>query len=176
MEARVTYERYPLSIIALSNLVAASIYALGTYLMTRLGIWWAVPYLLYCGWMEYRLLSKHCVDCCYYGKLCAFGKGRLSSVFFKQGDPQRFAQADFGWRDMIPDMLVLGFPAIAAAVALIRGFNWITLAVLVVMVVVSFGGNAWIRGTYACPHCKQRELGCPAEQLFNKSAKTAETP
>jgi hypothetical protein len=175
MEAEVTYERYPARIIVLSNLLSVAIYTVGTYLMTQLGMWWAAAYLAYCGRLEYRLLSKHCVNCYYHGRLCAFGKGRLSSIFFKRGDPQRFAQGDFGWRDMIPDMLVLVFPATAAIVALVRDFSWITLALLVVMVILSFSGNAYVRGTHACPRCKQRELGCPAEQLFNKSARTAET-
>lgn len=54
MEAEVTYERYPARIIVLSNLLSVAIYAVGTYLMTRLGMWWAAAYLAYCGWLEYR--------------------------------------------------------------------------------------------------------------------------
>jgi hypothetical protein len=30
------------------------------------------------------------VDCYYYGKTCAFGKGYLSSLFFSRGQPQQF--------------------------------------------------------------------------------------
>jgi hypothetical protein len=26
-----------------------------------------------------------------------------------------------------------------------------------------------VRGQLACKYCKQRELGCPAEQLFSKT-------
>jgi hypothetical protein len=28
-----------------------------------------------------------------------------------------------------------------------------------------------IRGSIACKYCKQRELGCPAEQMFAKKKK-----
>jgi hypothetical protein len=47
-----------------------------------------VPYLLYALGLEVRLLRTGCVDCAYYGKACAFGKGRLCAIAFEQGDPQ----------------------------------------------------------------------------------------
>jgi hypothetical protein len=39
---------------------------------------------------------------------------------------------------------------------------------------LSMGGNAMLRGSLACKYCKQKELGCKAEQLFNKGKKTTE--
>lgn len=42
------------------------------------------------------------------------------------------------------------------------------LLALLFLMVLSTTGNAFIRGTFACQYCKQRDLGCPAEQLFNK--------
>jgi hypothetical protein len=171
MEADITYERYPLTIIALSNLLTASIYTLGAYLMAQLWIWLLVPYLLYCAWVEYRVLSKSCVNCCYYGKLCAFGKGQLCSALLKQGEPRQFAQTIVQWHDMLPEMMLLGFPAVAAVAVMIRDFGWLAPTLLVVLVVLSFAGNGIVRGTFACRHCKQRVIGCPAERLFSKSPK-----
>jgi hypothetical protein len=36
---------------------------------------------------------------------------------------------------------------------------------------LTFIGNGLVRGSLACKYCKQREIGCPAEQLFNKKKK-----
>jgi len=44
----------------------------------------------------------------------------------------------------------------------------IVLFALLLLIVLSTTGNAFIRGTFTCKYCKQRDLGCPAEQLFNK--------
>jgi hypothetical protein len=68
----------------------------------------------------------------------------------------------------VPDFLVLIFPLIGGIVLLVTAFNWVILALLIVLLVLSFAGNAFIRGSYACKFCKQKELGCPAERLFNK--------
>jgi hypothetical protein len=108
------------------------------------------------------------VNCYYYDKVCAFGKGKLSALLFQKGDPQKFAQNQIRWRDLVPDFLVLIFPLIGGIVLLVMAFNWIILILLVVLITLSFAGNAFIRGSYACKYCKQKELGCPAEQLFNK--------
>ena len=74
---------------------------------------------------------------------------------------------------MIPDFLVLIFPLVGGIIVLIKDFNWLILVLMVILVMLSMGGNALIRGSFACKYCKQKELGCPAEQLFNKSAKAA---
>ena len=168
MKELAAYERFPLSIVFLSNFLTISIYAIGIYVLAQCGIWWAVLFLLYCGWFEMRLLRYHCVNCYYYDKVCAFGKGKLSALLFQKGDPQKFAQNQIRWRDLVPDFLVLIFPLIGGIVLLVMAFNWIILILLVVLITLSFAGNAFIRGSYACKYCKQKELGCPAEQLFNK--------
>jgi hypothetical protein len=48
------YERFPMSIVLLSNALTIAIYAIGLYMLAQCGIWWAALYLLYCGWMEIR--------------------------------------------------------------------------------------------------------------------------
>lgn len=164
------YENFPIGIVALSNGVSLAIYGLGLYILSGLGIAVASAYLLYCLWMELILLRGSCIHCYYYGKTCAFGKGRLCSLFFKRGDPQRFAQKEFSWKDMLPDLLVTLFPLVGGIILLIRQFDWLLLGAIVLLLGLTFAGNAVIRGTFACTHCKQRDLGCPAEQLFNKQA------
>jgi hypothetical protein len=173
MKACDPYENFPFRIVLLSNSVGVSIYAVGVYIMAGCGIWWAALYLLYCGWIEIRLLRRSCVNCYYYGKLCAFGKGKLSALLFKKGDPEKFVEAHIRWLDLVPDFLVSIIPLIAGIVLLVTSFNWVILVLLVVLLALSSGGNAFIRGSYACKYCKQKELGCPAEKLFNKAAADA---
>jgi hypothetical protein len=164
------YECFPLPIVLLSNLVGISIYAIGAYILAGFGIWPALLYLAYCGWVEVRVLRGSCTNCYYYDKVCAFGKGKLCSLLFKKGDPQRFVEAQVTWFDLIPDFMVSIFPVIGAIVLLVMDFNWVLLALLAAMIVLSFGGNAVVRGSFACKYCKQKELGCPAEKLFDKKA------
>ena len=41
---------------------------------------------------------------------------------------------------------------------------------VVLIILLTTLGNAIVRGSLACKHCMQRELGCPAEKLFSKEA------
>ncbi|WP_431062039.1 hypothetical protein [Methanobacterium sp.] len=152
----------------MSNIVSLSIYIIGAYILSGLGLVYAISYLLYCIFLEIRLLKNGCVNCYYYGKICGFGKGRLSALFFKKGDSSKFSQKKLSWKDMIPDMLVFIFPLIGGIILLIYTFSWIILFLIAALLILSFTGNALVRGFLTCGNCKQRELGCPAEDLFNK--------
>ena len=61
-------------------------------------------------------------------------------------------------------------PAIVPVILLVRDFTWLVLVLLVLLFVLSFGGSAVIRGSFACKRCKQRDIGYPAERLFNKKS------
>ncbi|MBL7185662.1 MAG: hypothetical protein ISS70_05000 [Phycisphaerae bacterium] len=124
---------------------------------------------MYGVWIEFRILKHSCVDCYYYGKLCGLGRGKLCSLVFSRGDPRRFIEREVSWADLLPDFMVAILPAIVV-ILLVRDFNWLVLVLLVLLFVLSFGGNAVIRGSFTCKHCKQREIGCPAERLFNKES------
>lgn len=166
-----TYENYPFWLVAVSNLHSLAVYFLGAVIMHRLGLIWMAAYLLYIAVLELRLMGGHCVHCCYFGKVCAFGKGKLSSLFFRRGDPQKFARRQLTWKSMVPDTLVSFVPMVTGAVLMFRPFDRELFAMVAALFLLTTSGNAFIRGTLACRHCKQRELGCPAEQLFNKREK-----
>jgi hypothetical protein len=167
METNRRFESYPLWIVVLSNLVSLSIYGLGFFVMFTWGLIFAVAYLFFVGTLEYRLISRHCVDCYYWGKRCGFGRGRLSGVIFKEGDRSKFCKA-FSWKNMIPDMLVTLIPLVTGVVLLVIKFNILILLVLVALVLLTTGGNNYIRGKLTCTYCRQRDEGCPAFELFNK--------
>jgi hypothetical protein len=113
------------------------------------------------------LLSGHCVDCYYYGKTCAFGRGRVAALFFKRGK-KKFSDIKLTWASLAPDFFVSLIPLVAGAILLWQSFDWILAALVVAILVLTSAGNAFCRGKIACAHCKQRALGCPAEKLFAK--------
>jgi hypothetical protein len=161
-----SYENFPTWMVVLCNLVPISIYTIGAYILAGFGVWLSILYLLYCLWIETRVLKVSCVNCYYYGKICGFGKGKLCSLLLNKGDPQRFVEKEISWFQILPDFLVSIFPIIGGIVLSVRDFSWIRVLALAVLVVLGFGGTAVMRGSFACKYCKQRELGCPAQELF----------
>jgi hypothetical protein len=165
-------ENYPTAIVIGSNLLSLLIYGIGAFILFRFGIIWVIGYVFFILILEFRLLSGHCVDCFYYGKTCAFGKGRLSSLFFQKGNPEKFSQMTLTWKDIIPDFLMFMIPVLAGILLLIQEFTWTFLILIITLFLLGFLGNALVRGQLACRYCKQREIGCPAERLFNKTKKS----
>jgi hypothetical protein len=162
------YERYPARILVASNLLSLSICLIGAFLVYQFGLVWAVLYVLFVLGLECRVAGRHCVDCYYYGKICAFGKGRLSCILFPKGESGRFNQHPVTWKDMIPDLMVLIIPVLAGIGLLLVEFRWTILLLILLLLILGSSGNAFVRGQLACGYCKQRELGCPAAQLFDK--------
>ena len=148
------------------NLASLSIVGIGAFIFAGLFIWLTLAYLVYWLWMEIRVLKRSCVNCVYYGRICAFGKGKLCALLFKKGDGKKFAEDSISWSDVLPDFLVFIFPIIGGIVSSVRDFSWRVLILLVALVMLSFVGNAVIRGSFACKYCRQREIGCPASRLF----------
>lgn len=163
------FENYPAGTVIASNFLSFLIYALGVYILYRFGLIWVIGYVLFVLFLEFRLLSGHCVDCYYYGRTCAFGKGYLSSLFFPRGRPERFSRMTITWKDIIPDFLVFLIPALAGILLLLQEFTWTVLILIIALFLLGFLGNALVRGQLACRYCKQREIGCPAAQLFDKT-------
>jgi len=166
----ISYENMPSWIVLLSNLLAVSIYAIGIYIVSRFGMLFVVLFLLYIIWVEIRLLKGSCVDCYYYDKICAFGRGKLCSLFFKKGNPKKFVEKEIKKIDLVPDFLVFIIPMAFGIILLVTDFSWTILALLIILSILSLGGNAFVRGSLACKYCKQREIGCPALKVFSKES------
>jgi len=171
MEQMKTYENYPCSIMIISNLVSIAIYLTGAFIIYQLGIIWLILYIIYIFGLEIRLMKKSCVNCYYYGKYCAFGKGKLSAIFFKKGSPEEFFNGKITWRDILPDFIVSIIPIAVGIVLLILNFDWLILSLIILIVILTSAGNSFIRGNLACKFCKQLEIGCSAEKFFNKGKK-----
>jgi hypothetical protein len=160
------YENFPARIVILCNLLPLLIYASGAYILAGFGLWVAILYLAYCLWLEFKVLRRSCVNCYYYGNICGAGKGKLASWLFKPGNPEQFAEMEISWPDMIPDFLVSVFPLVGGIILLVIDFSWLLVALMVLLLVLTFAGNAIIRGSFMCKYCKQKEIGCPALELF----------
>jgi len=168
MKQEKCFDNYPIWMVIISNLVSLSVYFIGGFLIYQIGFWWLALYILYILILESRLLSKHCVNCYYFGKTCAFGKGRLSALFFKRGEMAKFTKIKITWKDMLPDFLIPIIPMVVGVVTLIINFSWLILFLLILLFILGFLGNSFVRGQLACKYCKQREIGCPAQKLFEK--------
>jgi hypothetical protein len=164
-----TYDNYPCWIIIVSNLVLLGTYLTGGYIIFHFGVFWLFLYVIYISVLEIRLMKKSCVNCYYYGKYCAFGKGKIASLLFKKGDPANFNNCKIYWKDLIPDFLVTLIPVMGGVALLVLNFNGSILASVILLAILASFGNAFVRGNIACKFCRQRELGCPAEQLFHKN-------
>lgn len=168
MQNEKTYDNFPLWIPALSWTLILSIDILGAYILFKLSNLLPIFYLSFCMWVEYKLLKYSCVNCYYCGKTCGLGKGKLANILFKKGDPQKFVERTISWKDMVLDFLVFALPLAGGIIYLTKDFTLLILTLLVILTILSLGGNALARGNLICKYCKQRELGCPAEQLFSR--------
>ncbi len=159
------FENYPFWFILVSNAISISAYLLGLYVILFFGVMWALIYLAYCIFLEIRLLNGGCTSCYYYGKLCCFGKGKLSALLFKRSS-RKFTDRKITWVDVLPDFLVTLIPIFSGIFLLLNNFEWTILAAIILLFLITFVGNAFVRGSLACKFCKQRKLGCPATELF----------
>ena len=168
METMRSYENFPVRLVVAAVLVNVAIYALGAFILAGFGGVMMALYLFFCLGNEVHVMKMSCVDCYYYGKWCAFGKGKAAALFFKQGDPQRFLTKTISLKELTSDMLIIIFPLVGGTALLIRDFSWVVVIALGLLLTFSLGGNYLIRSRVACACCKQREIGCPAEQFFSR--------
>lgn len=171
MKQSKTFENYHCWIIIISNLVSLAGYLIGAYIIYRMGIVWLLLYLFYIIGLEIRFTKRSCINCYYYGKFCAFGKGKISSLLFKKGNSQKFIKDKITWENILPDFLVSIILLIGGMALLILNFDWLILSLVVLLIILTSAGNGFVRGSLACKFCKQRKIGCHAEQFFNKDGK-----
>ncbi len=168
MKNETFFENYPFWIILVSNFVLIGTYLIGAFIVYQIGVIWLILYLIFIGILELRLIKGHCVDCYYYGKYCAFGKGKISSIFFKKGNPDKFCKKQITWKNLVPDFMVSIIPIVIGIILLFIEFSWLILILILLLVLLTFWGSWFVRSQLACKYCKQRKLGCPAQKLFEK--------
>jgi hypothetical protein len=160
------FDNYPAWMIVLSAGLSVSIYTLGIAVVSGMGWWILTPYLLFLLSLDVNQLARGCVHCAYYGRACFSGKGLAASWFFKRGDPTRFGCRGMTWLSLLPDMLVVLLPLGFGLFQVIGRFDWVPLPLMAGLLALAFPGNGFVRSRLACCHCRQRQLGCPAEKFF----------
>lgn len=165
------FEKYPGWIILTTSLVALINYAAGFYILFQTGLIWGICFIIYIIYLELSLYKDGCASCYYYGKTCAFGRGKIASLLFKKDDPEKFCQKEISWKTMIPQILLSLVPIIVGVLLLIKDFDWITLLVMLTPVVLWIFGNPVIYGKLACSHCKQKNICCPVCEHFKPKKK-----
>lgn len=163
------YNTYPWWIVLISNLNTVIIYTIGAIIIFQIGNGRGIAYIVFLVYMEFRLLQKSCRNCRYYGKYCAFGKGKLSALIYPKGKTEKFLNRKTTWKNILPDLLISFIPIITGIILLMQTFNRRILIGTILMLALTSQGNSCIRGKFACNHCKQGELGCPAKKLFDKA-------
>jgi hypothetical protein len=162
------YENFPLWMPFVAVIVSIIGYFLGALILSGFGLLFVALYLIYCLFIELLVIFRSCKDCYYYGKICGLGKGKIAPLFTKKGKPKRFLEKKISWYDLIPDFLVGIIPIIGGLILLVNDFSFITLGLIILIVIIFFGGAGFIRGSFACKYCKQKELGCPAQKIYSK--------
>ncbi len=172
MERAPRFENYPSWIVLTATGFSFATYALGAFVISRLGWLFVVLYLAFCTFTELRVVATSCRGCYYYGKTCFSGKGRLSALLFERSPPGTMAAKEITWRSIVPDFMVLILPAVVGIGLLLVEFEWMILGAIILLVLLATLGSAKLRGSLACRYCKQRDLGCPAEKLFRAKPRT----
>ena len=163
-----SYENFPLWIPLFAISISIIGYIIGAVILSGFVIIFSILYLFYCLGAELLVIIRSCKDCWYYGKICGLGKGKIAPLFVKKGDTKKFADRDITMVHLIPDFLVVIFPLVGGIVLLMLDFSFMLLGLVILLVLFFFGGTAVIRSKLVCNHCKQKEIGCPAEKIFNK--------
>ena len=146
-------------------------YILGGIILLGFGIIIVGLYLLYCLGIELLVVFRSCKYCYYYNRVCGLGKGKIAGILTKKGNLAHFTERTVTKTDLLPDFLVAIFPLVGGIILSIIDFSLLRIGLLILFFTLSLGGTAFIRGSFACKYCKQREIGCPADQFFRHEPK-----
>jgi len=162
------YDKYPLWIVLIVNILMLLVVIAGAYIMFRLHWITGVLFIIYIIFLEFSVYREGCRYCCYYNSRCAFGKSYIARIFYKKGNPKKF-ERKITWKDFIPMMLASIIPIIVGIALLVsRGFHLLTLSAVIYPVLNWFIINPIVYGQLACKHCKQGKKCCPALEFFSK--------
>ena len=92
------YDKYPLWIVLVVNIILFLGIIAGAYIMFRLHLITGIIYLVYVVFLEFTVYREGCRDCYYYDSRCAFGKSYIARIFFKKGDGKNFTKRKTGWK------------------------------------------------------------------------------
>jgi len=152
------YENYPRSLVAFNSLFALVGLAAGLIVLAQLGTWaWAGYLALYLLEMA-AVLAFACTRCCYYGKNCGMGYGKLSALLFKKRAEEEFHKATSHKVAGILMLVISPLPILGGIASLIVGFSLQRLLLFLALIGLTVVGFV-TRPRLVCGHCKQGESG-----------------
>ena len=153
-------EESPISQIIFGNIMMLGWIALGT-----ISCWFIQPviswlYLSIALVMVFIVLRKLvCTNCYYYGKRCLVGWGKLSAMFFSQGNIERFSTCVGTKVAPLTYGLLTLIPLVLCIVAIVQQVTPAKIVVLVLLLAISaYSGS--IGRKRSCAKCKMK-LICP---------------
>ncbi|MBU0687547.1 MAG: hypothetical protein KKB81_06860 [Candidatus Margulisbacteria bacterium] len=165
------FENYPAWIVIVMNLVTFISYGIGAYILFRLGVAWGFLYVLYILYVESTIYREGCKYCYYYGKVCAWGRGKIAALFIKKGDPKVFCERKVTFVKLLPQLLGMVFPLIGGIILLCLSFSWLIVGLMIIPWLIWFLVYPITFGKLACPNCKQGSICCPANDFFSGKTK-----
>lgn len=162
------FKKYPLSTVLITNSVIVIIWIISVYLVWQLGRFLGILFIIYIIGLEFFIYKHGCSCCYYYGKRCAFGRGKIAPFLVRRDNPQKFCQRKVTCLNLLPVILGSLIPVIAGLILLIRSFSWPILILTLIPVANWFFINPLIYGKLICLHCQQGRICCPANDFFGK--------
>ena len=148
-------ESYGLGQVITENVLILAHIALGAWAMA------SIPYLsiVYVAFLLFMLLfflRKHlCTHCCYYGKLCHCGWGKLALPYKQGSGNQKIAAPAAGMTWII----LMGLPVLVTIGLCI--FDFSTLRIIQLAALIVFAAIQFFIHKTDCKTCKNRD-DCPA--------------
>ncbi len=152
------YENYPRSLVAFNWLFALAGLVVGLMVLAQVGTWAWTGYLAFYLLDMAAVLAFACTRCCYYGKNCGVGYGRLSALVFKKGAEDEFHKATSHKVAGILMLITSPLPILGGIAALIMGYSPYRLFLFLALLGLMFAGFV-TRPRLVCMHCKQAESG-----------------
>ena len=163
------HENYPFKIVFPVLIVMLLTWLAALYIMFSLSCITGWLFVIFLVVLESSVYREGCRHCYYYGKRCAFVRGKIAPLFFKKRDGKAFSEREITWKDFLPQILVGLIPVIVGIALLIsRGFEWLMLIAVIYPVLNWFIINPILYGKLTCAHCKQGKKCCPALKFFDK--------
>jgi hypothetical protein len=154
-------EQFPLSTILFANIMMLFWLGLGTITvwffcvsyLPSYAVLVTVVYFFIAFSLVYLVLRKIvCTNCYYYDKWCALGWGKLSAVFFKQGNIEHFNDVGPKLAPLVYGMLTL-VPFILIILSLLRVIDYYRIGVLILLF-LSSAYSAGLGRKNSCASCK----------------------
>ena len=153
------YESFPRTTVIYNLLTLGGAMVVGVIVLTQLGVWVMVGYLVLLALTGYGVLALVCTRCYYYDRRCATGVGEVVALFFKKGQEKEFGQTASQKAAMLLLVIVLLLPLVGGITSLVVGYSTLRLVLLMALTALMVAGLA-PHPRLVCSHCKLAEKGC----------------